>query len=71
MFISGSAIFTIASDVIGFDKATQFSIGPPARNTSWKMVKTFTLALLLVVWEESLLLGADALDPSFGDTLDC
>lgn len=62
---------TIALDMIGLDEAAQFSVRPPARNTSRGMISAFTLALLLVVREESLLLGADALDPSFGDALDC
>jgi len=62
---------TIAFDMIGLDEAAYFSLGPPARNTSRRMIKTVTLALLLVVWEESLLFGADSLDPSFGDALDC
>ena len=62
---------TIALDMIGLDEAAYFRVGPPAWNTSWReILSAFTLTLLLVVREERLLLGADALDPSFGDVLD-
>jgi hypothetical protein len=56
--------------MIGLDEAAYFGVRPPAWNTSWEMLNAFTLTLLLVVREERLLLGADALDPSFGDALD-
>jgi len=61
---------TVTFDVIGFDEAAFVGVGPPARNTSREMIEALVLTLLLVVWEQSLLLRANSLDPSFGDALD-